>query len=231
MTLIVGVKADHAIILASDSRGTIGDPRGLTAINDNQIKLFKLGSCGLGIAGASEMGAVLLDELLKSDCNSVKNIDEAVTKVVKKCADMFAGWFRDIQPAQRPAVLMTLAGYRFVEGRAPQPMIYLLNSQINFAPQLMGDSPCLSGIPQYAVYLVHRYYTPNITVDKAKALAEYLIAETASQDPKVGGRIFLAIITPEKGYEALSEKEIIDIHKSNDSLNKELRNFFLTGGA
>ena len=231
MTLIVGLKADDAIILASDSRGTIGDPRGLTAINDNQIKLFKLGHCGLGIAGASEMGAVLLDGLLKSDCSSVTNIDDAVKKVVKQCADMFANWFRDIPPAQRPVVLITLAGYRVMKDKPAEPMIYLLNSQFNFAPQLMANSPCLSGIPQYAVYLVHRYYSPKITVEKAIALAEYLITETASQDPKVGGKIFIAKITSDKGYVALTEKEITSIHKSNNALNRKLQHFFLTGGA
>jgi 20S proteasome alpha/beta subunit len=56
------MKAVDGIILAADSRGTIGDPRGLTAINNSQIKIFPLGSSGLGIAGASEMAAVLLDE-------------------------------------------------------------------------------------------------------------------------------------------------------------------------
>ena len=45
------------------------------------------------------------------------------------------------------------------------------------------------GVPQYAIYLSHRYYDPNISSDKAAALAEYLISETASQDPKVGGPI------------------------------------------
>ncbi len=34
MTLIVAMKSKDAIILGADSRGTIGDPRGLTAIND-----------------------------------------------------------------------------------------------------------------------------------------------------------------------------------------------------
>lgn len=228
MTLIVGMKSSTSIILAADSRGTIGDPRGLTAINDNQVKLFQLGHCGLGIAGAGEMGAVLLDELGKSACRDVSNIDDAERMVVQQCADHFSRWFRDIQPAQRPAVLLTLAGYRRPPRGAPQPMIYMLNSQMNFAPQLMGNSPSLMGIPQYAVYLVHRYYEPTISAEKAKALAEYLIAETASQDPKVGGRVRMAEITPE-GYRELDEEQINTIHRENGELNQRLRKFFLTG--
>jgi 20S proteasome alpha/beta subunit len=59
MTLTVAIKATDAIILAADSRGTIGDPRGLTTINDAQQKLFQLGSCGLTFAGSAEMGTTL----------------------------------------------------------------------------------------------------------------------------------------------------------------------------
>ena len=47
MTLIVGLHAVGGIVMGADSRGTIGDPRGLTAINDTQEKLFPLGRCSI----------------------------------------------------------------------------------------------------------------------------------------------------------------------------------------
>ncbi|MBE3116483.1 hypothetical protein IMZ68_04695 [Candidatus Bathyarchaeota archaeon] len=75
MTLIVALKSTTAIILAADSRGMIGDPRGLTAINDNQTKLFQLGNCGLGFAGASELGAALLDEYRKQGFDKPSSVD------------------------------------------------------------------------------------------------------------------------------------------------------------
>jgi hypothetical protein len=46
MTLVVAIKARDGIVLAGDSRGTIGDPRGLTAINDTQQKVHHLGNHG-----------------------------------------------------------------------------------------------------------------------------------------------------------------------------------------
>ena len=88
----------------------------------------------------------------------------------------------------------------------------------------------MAGVPQYAVYLVHRYYDDAITLDKAKALAEYLIAETASQDPKVGGPIRIAEIKPNEPYRELDEDEVAEVHHGNEELNKGLRQFFLTGG-
>ena len=226
MTLVICMKAEAGLILAADSRGTIGDPRGLTAINDNQMKLSQLGKCGLAVAGASEMGAVLLDELRKKGNDSFDDIDSAVTALVAEFSQCFTQWFGAIPPQQRPAVLLTLAGYRFQPNKVPESKIYLLNSQQNFAPQLFS-TPCMSGVPQYAVYLVHRYYDTSISMDKAKALAEYLIAETASQDPKVGGAIRIAEITPENGYKELSEKEVKAISRANEKLNSRLRQFFL----
>lgn len=226
MTLVVCMKSSEGIVLAADSRGTIGDPRGLTAINDTQVKIFPLGKCGLGLAGASEMGAVLLDELRKKDIDSCSDVDEAVTRLVAECAQFFRQWFQAIPPQQRPAVLLTLAGYRFDDSGNAEPLIYLLNSQMNFAPQLFSI-PCLSGVPQYAVYLVHRYYDPSISLEKAKALAEYLISETASQDPKVGGPIRIAEVTPDNGYRELTEEEVRKINDANKELNLQLREFFL----
>jgi hypothetical protein len=125
---------------------------------------------------------------------------------------------------------MMLAGFRFSSGdRKAEGLIYLLNSQMHFAPMLAGNYPMMAGVPQYAVYLAHRYYDSNITSARAQALAEYLISETASQDPKVGGPIQIAEITP-SGYKRLTDDELLQLHQKNEQLNKRLREFFLKGG-
>jgi 20S proteasome alpha/beta subunit len=87
----------------------------------------------------------------------------------------------------------------------------------------------MAGVPQYAVCLFHRYYDRNITLERARALAEYLIAETASQDPKVGGPIRIAEVTP-SGYRQLTDDEVALVSSANAALNQNLRSFFLTGG-
>ena len=224
MTLIVALKAVEGIVLATDSRGTIGDPRGLTAINDTQEKLFQLGKCGIAFSGGSEVGAALLDEFRKKGANELKSVDNAVDQLAPQAADLYAQWFREIPAQQRAGVLLLLAGYRYSDDSPPEKIIYLLNSQMNFAPQLCGNT-MLAGVPQYAVYLLHRYYNKNITVAKAVALAEYLIAETASQDPKVGGAIKISVVTP-RGYREVTEKQVLAAHKKNEALNTQLQKFF-----
>jgi hypothetical protein len=40
-----------------------GDPRGLTAVNDTQQKIFQFGTCALAISGAGEMTLALLEPI------------------------------------------------------------------------------------------------------------------------------------------------------------------------
>ncbi len=230
MSLVIAMKAADGIVMAADTRGTIGDPRGLTAIDDNYQKIFPMGHCGIGFAGTAEMGNTLLDELQKKGLDNFKDIDTAVDAIRPEITNCFNDWFQSIPPANRPAVLITLAGYRYSDGAEPEALLYMLVSQTNFAPQLFKDK-CMAGVPQYAIYLVHRYYDDAITLDKAKALSEYLISETASQDPKVGGPIRIAEIRPNELFRELAEDEVVEVHRANEELNKGLRQFFLTGEA
>lgn len=230
MTLVVALKTTGSIVLASDSRGTIGDPRGLTAINDTQKKLYPLGKCGLGFSGASEVGASLLDELIKEGLDDdTKQVDELVSQMGTKCRNLYSQWFPGMEFDKRPAVLFTVVGYRQVKPRPEvvYPMIYLLTSSLDFGPQLMSHQS-LIGVPQYAVYLMHRYYDTSISEEKGKALAEYLISETACQDPKVGGPVRMALIGP-VGYSEIDDTEIAAISDSNNDLNEQLRKFFTEG--
>ena len=87
----------------------------------------------------------------------------------------------------------------------------------------------MAGVPQYAVYLSHRYYDPKISGQNAAALAEYLISETASQDPKVGGQIHIAVVT-NGGFHKLSDEDVKEIEKRNEALNQRLKTFFSHDG-
>lgn len=228
MTLVVGIRAQDAVIVAADSRGTIGDPRGLTAVNDTQQKLFKFGKCALAIAGSSEIALAILDEFKKHNM-SPSNIDEAVVAFAV-AAQWCDQWFRGIPPEQRPGTVFMLGGYRpGVKGAPPESMVYLLTSNTHFAPQLAGNYPMMAGVPQYAIYLSHRYYDPAMSGTSAAALAEYLISETASQDPKVGGPIRIAKVTP-TSYRELTDIQVLALRKRNESLNKKLKKFFANGG-
>ena len=105
----------------------------------------------------------------------------------------------------------------------------MVNSQLDFAPHLCTSGHFLAGIPQYATYLIHRLYNPKMNIVHLSALAAHLIAETATQDPKVGGPIRIAQITQEKGYEELSESSVTSIVKQNEEQNQKMKEFFFGG--
>lgn len=229
MTLIAALEGQDGLVLASDSRGTVGDPRGLTAIRDVERKIFKLSDfCGIAVSGSSELASNVIDNLTRS-LGDVQYIDPLVEKVYTTLKSEFTKWFGgrtwvSPQPVvdQRPVMIFLLAG--FTEDRKPR--IFLLNSGMDFAPQLCTAGHMLAGIPQYAVYLLHRLYNRQMHVEHLSALAAYLISETATQDPKVGGPIRISQITPSDGYKELEDSVIQEIIKRNEEQNRKLRQFF-----
>jgi 20S proteasome alpha/beta subunit len=237
MTLIASLQGTDGLVMASDSRGTIGDPRGLTAINDIQRKLFQLSKyCGIAVSGASELAARLIDTLSKSiNDSNLEYLDQIVDHIYSHFRQQYLNWFGPKPWAgtgqiidQRPPLVFILSGFK-LESDKLQSQIYLINSQLDFAPQLCQSGHMLAGVPQYATYLMHRLYNPQMSVRHLSSLAAYLITETATQDPKVGGPVRIAQITPSEGYKELDEPSVNGIIKKNETQNLKLRKFFFGG--
>lgn len=230
LTLVAAFQGFDGIVLASDSRGTIGDPRGLTAVNDSYQKMFKICEhAGVAIAGASEVAAQLIS-LFQADVSGSKV--DGISNVMNKMRDFvrpqFNGWFEQFPMDQRPGVNFVLAGYDL--SAPPTSVVYILSSQLDFAPQRCTSGYMLAGIPQYATYLVHRLYDPGMTIQNLVGLAAYIITETASQDPKVGGPVKIAKITPDdKGYQELAETAIESIIEKNENQSQRMRKYFFEG--
>lgn len=231
MTLVVALRGSGGLILAADSRGTIGDPRGLTAINDDQNKLLQLSShCGIGLSGASELGAKVFDELKTTVTNQgMENADDILAECRKLLRKNYDDWFSKFEMDKRPGLLLTLVGYQKAGDGSMIPRTYLLTSQFDFAPQLFPNGNSLMGVPQYAVYLMHRFFDANMTIDALARLAVYLISETASQDPKVGGPVRIASITPESGFQLFTDEAVDNIISQNENQNDAIRQFFIQG--
>lgn len=236
MTLIAALEAQDGLVLASDTRGTIGDPRGLTAINDVQQKIFRLSDyCGISVSGASELANSLIDSfMVELEAKKLIDIDPIVSEFFEWGRAMFRKWFGaksffaqgNLQD-QRPVINFIMAGFN--KNGNSKGRIYLLNSMFDFVPQLCTTGHMLAGVPQYAIYLMHRLYNPQMRLENIKNLAAYLIQETATQDPKVGGPIKMAEITLDNGFRELEAGVISEIIKKNDEQNVKLRKFFFSG--
>jgi ATP-dependent protease HslVU (ClpYQ) peptidase subunit len=65
MTLLMALRGVDGIVVASDSRGTFGDPRAVTAQNDAQKKLYRASKhAAILTAGSGELGATVMADAL-----------------------------------------------------------------------------------------------------------------------------------------------------------------------
>jgi 20S proteasome alpha/beta subunit len=236
MSLAVAIEANEGIVLAADSRATYGDPRGLTAVNDTVQKIYKLSPrSAIALVGAAETGASLIQHITSGLAPQPgSNVDQVAETIRTLGNQYFAQWFgppqylmgpAGPQPTPRPDIWFLLVGH----SANGQPKIISLGSAspFNFAPNLSTTGFATAGVVPLAIYRLNRLYRRNLAIDIAKDLAAYCIAETASQDGKVGGPIRLAVARPNTDIAVLDDAEVGEVMARADRHRESLRNSFL----
>lgn len=224
MTLVAALQARDSIIFAGDNRGTFGDPRGFMAVSDMRRKIFRLGEyCGIGVSGPPDLASFLLNQLQHELASrNPAYVDEILPFSRDRIRFMYNDAFRDLPPDRRPLIGFIIAGYE----KAGAPRVYSISSDFEYAPMLSDPGFCILGLPLFPTYLVNRYYDSKAPKEQVAALAEYMIFETATQDPKVGGPITIAVITPSLGYREMSTDEVAAIHRRNEEQVTRLKTYF-----
>jgi 20S proteasome alpha/beta subunit len=241
MTLLAALKGKDGFVLAADSRGTFGDPRGVTAQNDNQQKAHILSPHVAALAaGSGELGSLVIDLVKKKLADNKTDGATGVLETLRETArESYQQWFRSIPPVQPPALVLTgqasarpdlafiVAGYE-LDGT---PRLFTLISQLDFPPMLHDYGFALLGVAQYALYLLNRLYEPDRTVEELTSLAVYVITETASQDGKVGGPVNVITIVPgPNGCQLMTPTAVQKIQEENQLRAKALRDSFYNRG-
>lgn len=241
MTLLVALKGTDGLVLAADSRGTFGDPQGVTAQNDSQQKAHTLAPrVGVLQAGASEVGALIIQNASEEvEASSLDGVTPVMEQLRKTARGSFDEWFPSVpaipppqlaamgQVAARPLVAFIVAGY---ESDGKDPKLYQLVSGQDFAPMLHDYGFAVSGVAQYALYLLNRLYEPDRSIQDLQSLAVYVITETASQDGKVGGPVQVVTVKPKKGCEVMEAAAVSKIVAANESRSNTLRESFYEEG-
>lgn len=246
MTLLIALKGNDGMVLAADSRGTFGDPRGVTAQNDSIRKAFILTSHVAAIQGGSaELGAMVLKQIQDTLAQQVATdgVANVVQMVHQTARSSYDAWFPSLPQTVivnpqtgiqmgRPDLTFIIGGYeKDQKGDFTRPVIYQLNSALNFAPMIHDYGFAVAGVPTYALYLLNRLYEADRkALEELAPLAVYAISETASQDGKVGGPIRVLIVSP-TGSKELSEAEVENIVKNNLTKTTALRDSFYSGRA
>ena len=239
MTLLVALRGKDGIVAAADSRGTFGDPRGITAQNDSQQKVHLVSAhAAVLMAGSGELGTQLVTEIAAlARQQRMDGATQAMQLVRQIARARYAEWFPHLPPAVppgmagigRPELAFMVAGYDAdAGGQYTVPRLYQVISVLDFPPTLHEYGFALSGIAQYALYLLNRLYEPDRSLKDLLALAVYVITETASQDGKVGGPVRVVTVTPERGGVTLTDDEVRKIHESNEERGAALRKSFYT---
>lgn len=237
MTLLVALRGRDGLVLAADSRGTFGDPRGVTAQNDTQQKLYVFGNyAGVLTAGSGELGAQLMREvqvaIQQRQAVGVTPVMEVIRDTaIQRYNDWFPGWAIQPMPGMtvptRPDLVLIVAGYDLdADGQPTEQRIYTLISGLAFAPMLHNYGYALQGVAQYALYILNRLYEPDRAADQLERLAAYVITETASQDGKVGGPVQMATIREATGAAVIDNARTAAILNRNTQLLAGLRGFF-----
>jgi 20S proteasome alpha/beta subunit len=243
MTLLVALKGADGLVLAADSRGTFGDPRGVTAQNDSQQKAHILAPHVAALqAGAGEVGALIVQEAVQTvKQNGLDGVTSVMNVVRDNARANYNNWFPTVPPMQAPALAMTgqvptrpdlaflIGGYEQTpDGWVPR--IYQLASATDFSPMLHDYGWAVSGVAQYALYLLNRLYEPDRSAQELTALAVYVITETASQDGKVGGPVKVVRINAGDGCVALDDADVTRVATGNDARSQALRDSFYSRG-
>jgi hypothetical protein len=175
--------------------------------------------------GSGEVAAQMISEVQSNIEDNEARIDAILVTARSVMRDRYQDWFKNVVPDDKQVIGFILGGL----DESWNPKAFYLTSNIDFAPQLVTTGIALGGVPQYATYLVHRLYNPAMNREHLMSLAVYIIAETATQDPKVGSPIRLAQISKDNGFEEVDEKPTIAIKERNDEQNLRLREFFFGG--
>jgi 20S proteasome alpha/beta subunit len=240
MTLLVALKGNDGLALAADSRGTFGDPRGVTAQNDSQQKAHALAPhVAVLQAGAGEVGTLLIEEASRDiAARSLDGVTPVMAHLREHCRGRYQDWFPSVPPivppqqaltgqaATRPDLVFLVAGYELSTQGAGDPKLYQLGSTTDFSPMLHDYGFAVAGVAQYALYLLNRLYEPDRSVQELTALAVYVITETASQDGKVGGPVNVIRVTPKDGCQVLERSDVDEVMASNEARSKSLRDSF-----
>lgn len=232
MSIAIGFIGEDGILLATDSLLSIFDDDGnLETTMDYSQKLWQLTPSSACTSIGSQEGyrKLLVDKLINHSIsgvptNSFDKLCEGYTEILKTEHLKRIKGFRStlIKSVVGKFVMqMLIAGYD--ESKTPR-MISLDASWLHGYPfaQNKVKSCRIHGGGTIGTYWLKRLHLENeqllrqLYLKSLKRLAVFIIQETAFYFPWVGGKIQMATITKEKGFEPVEDAIIENIQKELD---------------
>lgn len=234
MTLAFALRGSNGLVLGADSRVT--SPTGTA---DTSTKFLQVNrEIGILTYGLAEVGYksinALVDEVnAYSDFSAtpkkrVVHFSEIASKakeICKKHYDEITAQYKKQEPKLTDRDLGTgfiLAGYDANETN--QFKIYHYSSpdfNVEERPDIIAAQWHISQ------FLTDHFYYQEMDVEQLKRLAVFMLIETETISPSVGGRLKIATVTLEGGFQQLNEKEIQDLICENQTRFAKYRRILL----
>ena len=224
MTVVIGIKCNNGIVIACDSQVEFN--RGVAVKRLNANKIYKLNE-NLAVAGA---GTVLfiekavngLKNMIEGEENKrkeklgvkeiIENIAEAVMLNLYKIYDIDRSRFLMSEENQTEKI-QEIVDLVLMMGGVDNSNNYLYLIHKNGVAEPVSDYATIGSGAAYAEYLLSKYYVPEISTNIGLKLAIYVIEETKTMDPNVGGPVKLIYITKDE-YKELNEENVSEIYKN-----------------
>jgi len=226
MTIIVGLKCSDGVVMACDSQQEFGRGVAVKRLNTGKIYFLdkRFAIAGAGVSAHIEKAVDAIDIGIKegkkhkagadlSEDECVNAIEKAITAVYKEYNIDRAKFLEEPKEKEffAPILIVGCIEATNGEGNSCQgnPCLFIVHSE-GIVEKISDYATAGSGAA-YAELLLKDYYSLEMRVEEAMALAAYTIEEVKSIDPSCGGDTRIALVRSDKGVEELDKKHIGDL--------------------
>jgi proteasome beta subunit len=193
-TTTLGITAGDYVIMGTDSRATMGN----FISNKNAQKLYKIDTyAGMTIAGLVGDAQVLV-RYMRAEMELYR-VQRKINMPIEAAATLLSNMLN--QSKYYPYMVQLLVG-----GFDKKPHIF----SIDAAGGSVEDEYASTGSGSPFVYgVLEAEYQPNMKLDDAINLAIKAISVAKQRDSASGNMLQIGVIDPEKGFNYLSEDDIL----------------------
>lgn len=236
MTLAFALRGSNGLVLGADSRMS-----GPTGTADTSTKFLQVNrEIGVLTYGLAEAGYTAINRLVDqvnaySDFTGQSNQkivhwSDIVKEAAKIFKDTFNEKFSEIKKQieeikindPRLSTGFILGGYDANESNQFKIVHF---SSPDFKLEERAD--IIAAQWHVSQYLVNHFYYPEMDISQLKRLAAFMLIETETVSPSVGGQLKLATVTLQGGFQQLNEKDIQQLISENQPRFAKYRRILL----
>jgi 20S proteasome alpha/beta subunit len=209
MTLVIGLRTDKGIVLASDSR-TTNTSEG--RVYENTSKLFVVGKrVAIGVSGAGSLTQPIIEQVIRSSINEsgIVDIGKILCEEAQSIYRCQSALLRKDQSI--PAEFVLAAWDTVPNSTEEEPLLYGSAMITGFDMTRYSYSPIVTlGNTAYCEVLLRRIFNPAGSIEEAQLLAVFAILETARVVNNVNDRIQMLVVR-EREVERISSERIDEL--------------------